>query len=111
MACLHSKKHKVSRPRGLCWSCWNHPGVKEKYPVLSCLQNHRGVGNRGQNCVRPPSVPTGHPPGSPGKVEEMARRAEEGRPLFVKGDATWDVSGSGLFLSTPPTKDPNAYEE
>ena len=29
--CRHCTKSKVNRPRGLCWSCYYTPGVKEQY--------------------------------------------------------------------------------
>jgi len=36
--------------------------------------------------------PTVHPPGSPGKVEEMARRLHHGDSLFIAGDAETDLA-------------------
>ena len=43
---------------------------------------------RGQiECVMDAAPPTPHPPGSPGKVDEMMRRLERGDSLFVAGDA------------------------
>ena len=29
--CRHCTKSKVNRPRGLCWSCYYTPGVKDLY--------------------------------------------------------------------------------
>jgi len=29
MICRHCQKSKVNRPRGLCWSCYYRPGVRE----------------------------------------------------------------------------------
>ena len=42
--CRHCSKSKVNRPRGLCWSCYYTPGVKELYPSTSKYAR-RGVGN------------------------------------------------------------------
>ena len=42
--CKHCEKSKVNRPRGLCWSCYYTPGVKEQYPSTSKYAR-RGVGN------------------------------------------------------------------
>ena len=44
MICRHCQKSKVNRPRGLCWSCYYTPGVKEQYPSTSKYAR-RGVGN------------------------------------------------------------------
>ena len=33
--CRHCSKCKVNRPRGLCWSCYYTPGVKEQFPSTS----------------------------------------------------------------------------
>ena len=42
--CKHCEKSKVNRPRGLCWSCYYPPGVKDMYPSTSKYAR-RGVGN------------------------------------------------------------------
>ena len=42
--CRHCTKSKVNRPRGLCWSCYYTPGVKELYPSTSKYAR-RGIGN------------------------------------------------------------------
>ena len=31
--CRHCLRHKVSRPRGLCWTCYYKPGVRDLYPA------------------------------------------------------------------------------
>ena len=36
--------------------------------------------------------PTDHPPGSPGKVQAMVTRSDQGRSLFIPGDRQIDVS-------------------
>ncbi|TXH10615.1 MAG: hypothetical protein E6R03_15180 [Hyphomicrobiaceae bacterium] len=35
MVCRHCCKSNATRPRGLCWSCFYRPGVRELYPVTS----------------------------------------------------------------------------
>lgn len=35
MICRHCNRKKASRPRGLCWSCYYTPGVRERYPSQS----------------------------------------------------------------------------
>ncbi len=74
----------MNRPRGLCWSCYYTPGVKEQYPSTSKYAV-RGVGN-GMNCTAQPPEPTAVPPG-PDKVAILAERAARGEQLFHEGDA------------------------
>lgn len=74
----------MNRPRGLCWSCYYTPGVKEQYPSTSKYAA-RGVGN-GMRCAAPPPEPTAVPPG-PDKVAILAERAARGEQLFNDGDA------------------------
>ena len=50
--CRHCSKSKVNRPRGLCWSCYYTPGVKELYPSTSKYAR-RGVGNFTGNAPLP----------------------------------------------------------
>lgn len=33
--CRHCRRCAVNRPRGLCWTCYYTPGVKEQYPFTS----------------------------------------------------------------------------
>ena len=42
MLCRHCKRVQSNRPRGLCWSCYYTPGVREKYPSTSKFAR-RGV--------------------------------------------------------------------
>lgn len=35
MTCRHCRSKKASRPKGLCWSCYFRPGVKELYKSTS----------------------------------------------------------------------------
>lgn len=68
--CVHCAVGKPVMPRGLCRRCFYTPGLRKKYPLLD-VDYH---------LARPlPDGPTGHPPGSPGKVEVMARRVAAGR--------------------------------
>ncbi len=73
MACRHCGRNRVNRPRGLCWSCYYAPGVRERYPSTSKFAK-RGVGN-GNGMAPLPSSPTGARPGSPEKVAVLAQDA------------------------------------
>ena len=67
MMCRHCQQTEISRPRGLCWSCYYTPGVKEQYPSTSKYAR-RGVGNFSGNAPLP-EAPTSAPPGSAGAPE------------------------------------------
>lgn len=84
--CRHCNKASVNRPRGLCWSCYYAPGVRELYPSTSKFAR-RGVGNF--NGVAPlPPEPTDAAPGSPEKVAILEQRARLKQSLWHPGDAT-----------------------
>lgn len=85
--CCHCFKRKVSRPRGLCWTCYYTPGVKELHPSTSKYAR-RGVGNTMRGSLLPPE-PTNALPGSPEKIAVMAQRAEMGCCLFHPADARY----------------------
>ena len=71
--CRHCRKAKVNRPRGLCWTCYYRPGVRDAYPSISKFAR-RGVGNF---CGRAPlpACPTAALPGTPEKVAVLQERA------------------------------------
>lgn len=33
--CVHCRKGTVNRPRGLCWTCYYAPGVRDLHPSTS----------------------------------------------------------------------------
>lgn len=84
--CRHCSKCKVNRPRGLCWSCYYTPGVKEQYPSTSKYAR-RGVGNFTGNAPLP-DAPTTAAPGSPEKLAVLEQRAKLKQALFHPADAT-----------------------
>jgi hypothetical protein len=84
MICRHCQKSKVNRPRGLCWSCYYRPGVRDKYPSTSKFAR-RGVGNFCGLAPLPP-CPTSFPPGSPEKVAILAERARQKLSLWHPDD-------------------------
>jgi hypothetical protein len=74
MTCRHCQKCNVNRPRGLCWSCYYRPGVRDQYPSTSKYAR-RGVGNF---CGSAP-VPTYATTAMPGTAEKIAILAERAR--------------------------------
>lgn len=86
MLCRHCHHAPVCRPRGLCWSCYYTPGVREKYPSSNKFA-HRGPGNYFARSS-PPAAPTQALPGSPEKIAVLAERARLGHQLWHPKDAT-----------------------
>ena len=86
MLCRHCQKVKSNRPRGLCWSCYYTPGVREQYPSTSKF-GRRGIGNFNGQAARPP-FPTSAAPGSPEKIAILAQRAQLRQELWHPDDAS-----------------------
>lgn len=101
--CRNCGRAKVNRPRGLCWSCYYTPGVKDRYPSTSKYAR-RGVGNFTGNAPLPP-IPTTAAPGSPEKLEVLAQRARNKQALWHPLDATFDGDTRALkWVSTVTAK-------
>jgi hypothetical protein len=85
MLCRHCQKVKSNRPRGLCWSCYYTPGVREQYPSTSKFAR-RGVSDFNGRTRLP--EPTDALPGTPEKVAVLMERARRGLSLWHPDDAT-----------------------
>jgi len=90
MICRHCGRAKVNRPRGLCWSCYYAPGVRDRYPSTSKFAR-RGEGNFNGNPDLPPT-PTDARPGSPEKIAILAERARMKQSLWHPDDADYGVT-------------------
>ncbi|MCS6865840.1 MAG: hypothetical protein RMJ56_12690 [Gemmataceae bacterium] len=86
--CRHCSKSKVNRPRGLCWTCYYTPGVKDQYPPTSKFAR-RGIGNFCGKAPLPP-VPTTAAPGTPEKLAVLEQRARLKQALFHPADARYE---------------------
>ena len=90
MICRHCQKVRSNRPRGLCWSCYYRPGVREQYPSTSKYAR-RGVSDfNGQTNVA--AKPTEALPGSEAKVNILMERARLGLSLWHPHDARLDAA-------------------
>jgi hypothetical protein len=95
--CRHCHKSKPNRPRGLCWSCYYTPGVRDQYPSTSKFAR-RGVGDyNGQSSL--PPFPTGALPGSPEKVAILEQRAKMRLSLWHPADAPMDRESRKLGIA------------
>lgn len=100
MTCRHCGRSRVNRPRGLCWSCYYTPGLRERYPSTSKFAK-RGVGN-GNGLAPLPSIPTRARPGSPEKVAVLEERARRRQALWHPLDARMDAE-------RPPEESPLSF--
>ncbi len=97
MLCRHCGCVPANRPRGLCWSCYYTPGVREQYPSTSKFA-HKGIDDfHGQ--ASPPPAPTGARPGSPEKVAVLEQRARLHQELWHPDDAPLDVESRWLGVA------------
>lgn len=97
MLCRHCQRVQSNRPRGLCWSCYYKPGVREMYPSTSKFAR-RGVGNfNGPSSLA--AQPTSALPGTPEKVAILEERARLGLSLWHPLDAPMDAESRLLGVA------------
>jgi hypothetical protein len=96
MLCRHCQRSQVNRPRGLCWSCYYSPGVRDLYPSTSKFAR-RGVGGGNAQVVLPPT-PTQALPGSAEKVAILEERARLRLALWHPADAPMDAESRKLGI-------------
>lgn len=83
--CRHCCFKFACRPRGLCWTCYYTPGIREAYPSTSKFAT-LGVGIfNGRNNL--PATPTAARPGTDAKIVVLAARAKQGVSLWHPLDA------------------------
>ncbi len=97
MLCRHCNRVPSNRPRGLCWSCYYTPGVRELYPSTSKFAR-RGVGDRNGRVPLAPE-PTSALPGTPEKVAVLEERARLGLALWHPLDAPMDMESRLLGVA------------
>ena len=85
MLCRHCRRTRVNRPRGLCWTCYYTPGLRERYPPISKF-GRRGLGNFHASLPLPPR-PTLALPGTTEKVAVLEERARRHLQLWHPRDA------------------------
>src|SRR3981189_1399200 len=86
MMCRHCNRVRSNRPRGLCWSCYYTPGVREKFPSTSKFAR-RGVSDFNGR-ARLAAQPRRALPGTREKVAILEERARLGLALWHPLDAT-----------------------
>ena len=98
MLCRHCQKVRSNRPRGLCWSCYYRPGVRDQYPSTSKYAR-RGVSDfNGRTALA--AEPTNALPGTEDKVAVLAERARLGLSLWHPHDATLERAAKQLSAAS-----------
>jgi len=94
--CLNCKIKNAGRPRGLFWTCFYLPGVRDKFAPVSIHGTYGASRNESWRSRSPlPPEPTLAPPGSEEKQAVMQERASKGYSLFHPLDA--DFSGQTSY--------------
>jgi len=79
---------RANRPRGLCWTCYNTPGIRERYQSLS------RYGKWGQGAITTGRLtmpePTDTLPGTAAKLAVLMARASASQLLWHPRDANGD---------------------
>jgi hypothetical protein len=95
--CRHCQRVRSNRPRGLCWSCYYTPGVRDLYPSTSKFAR-RGVSDF-NGPIALADEPTTALPGTPDKVAILEQRARLGVSLWHPLDAPMDVESRVLDVA------------
>jgi hypothetical protein len=96
MLCRHCNAHRANRPRGLCWSCYYTPGVRDQYPSTSKFAR-RGIHDfNGRGTL--PDEPTAATPGTPEKVAILIERARMRQALWHPHDAPMDIESRRIGI-------------
>lgn len=85
MQCRSCNKVRANRPRGLCYSCYYKPAVREMFPSTSKFAR-KGAGI-GANGITVSDRPTGELPGTEGKIKVLMERVARGEILWHPHDA------------------------
>ncbi len=89
MICRHCNRSSATRPRGLCWTCYYAPGVRDRFPSTSKFAR-RGVSDY-VGAVSSPAAPTRALPGTPEKVAILEERARQHQALWHPQDAPFGM--------------------
>lgn len=74
--CRHCKVKFAGRPRGLCFTCYYLPGVREQYPPLSRMGEAGACREDHYRAPRKMPKPTNALPGTSEKIEVLRARFE-----------------------------------
>lgn len=95
--CRHCQEIFANRPRGLCWTCYYTPGVRDQYPSTSKFAR-RGVRDFNGRTRLPDPTPA--LPGTEAKVAVLEERARRGIALWHPLDGLIPASNDAFGLAT-----------
>lgn len=87
--CKHCQRDRGLYSRGLCWTCYYTPEVRDQYEPAAAPSNHRGLGIDVYAPDVPPE-PTTARPGTIAKLHVLMERLEAGYALWHPDDATFE---------------------
>lgn len=89
--CRHCKVKRVNRHRGLCWTCYHTPSIRQAYATDSTYgQIGHGADVAGGYAL--PDRPTDTIPGSEERIRVLQERAAQGVSLFHPADARRELT-------------------
>ena len=101
--CIHCRRHKRTRPRGLCRSCHEDRGIRRQYPPIS-PHGRRMPSFMDTVGPRPaPRTGTVAPPGSAAKILELQERVARGLSPFSPLDRPMDPEVDRWPAQAPAT--------
>lgn len=80
--CVHCGRKRACGAKQLCRACYQDPQIRDLYA---------GKGTASRLGANPPQTPTDALPGTPARVEAMARRVENREHLYHPDDARIDL--------------------
>jgi hypothetical protein len=89
MVCRHCGRRVASRPRGLCWTCYQTLDIREQYASMSKFGRRGVLDFCGSGYL--PEAPTRAMPGSPEKVMILEQRASRRQALWHPLDAPYET--------------------
>ena len=109
MTCQHCHQRVATRPRGLCWVCYQSAAIRAAY-VSTSKYAHVGVGNDPSSGQQLPEEPTMAAPGTAAKIEVLAARAAAGLALWHPQDATHETTPAASVAALSPTPEPSPQQ-
>lgn len=86
--CVHCGTTKnVSRPRGLCWTCYYTPGLRDQYPPVSKKGEYGALAGKDRNVQSAQPTPTDTLPGTEERFRVMEERVRNGQATKHPEDA------------------------
>lgn len=87
--CVHCKIKNQTKARGLCWRCYQTPGIRRLYAVKFKIERGHGTGIMKSRGVD--QAPTNDLPASDARIKTFERRARLGLDIHHPKDAQFSL--------------------